>query len=188
MPASGVWPVTAFPGFVEALLTFPKPLLCAVNGVAVGIGATMLAYADLVFISTEARIRCPFTRLGVAPEAGSSVTFPWLLGRQQAAWALLSSEWLSADDCVRMGLAWKACSPVELLADTLRHADVLASKPISSLVASKQLLVAPLIEQVRAARAREDAAFKTLLGAPANVEALRAFAERRDPDFGALDD
>ncbi|HMQ24896.1 MAG TPA: enoyl-CoA hydratase/isomerase family protein, partial [Acidimicrobiales bacterium] len=59
-----------FPGLVDALVTFPKPLLCAVNGLALGIGATMLGYADLVLMSTEARIRCPFTDLGVAPEAG----------------------------------------------------------------------------------------------------------------------
>ncbi|MSY18882.1 MAG: enoyl-CoA hydratase/isomerase family protein, partial [Actinobacteria bacterium] len=57
-----------FPGFVDHLIDFPKPLFCAVNGLALGIGATMLALSDLVFISSDARVRCPFTRLGVAPE------------------------------------------------------------------------------------------------------------------------
>src|SRR5205807_2482735 len=71
-----------FPKFVQAVAAFPKPLVCAVNGLAVGIGATVLGYADLVFMSTEARIRTPFTDLCVAPEAGSSFTFPRLLGRQ----------------------------------------------------------------------------------------------------------
>jgi enoyl-CoA hydratase/carnithine racemase len=94
-----------FPGLVDQLVAFPKPLLCAVNGMALGIGGTMLAFADLVFMSTDARVRCPFTDLAVAPEAASSFTFPLLLGRQNATWALLSSEWLSAETCKEMGLA-----------------------------------------------------------------------------------
>jgi enoyl-CoA hydratase/carnithine racemase len=177
-----------FPGFVDQLIEFPKPLLCAVNGLAVGIGATMLALSDLVFISTDAKVRCPFTRLGVAPEAASSVSFPRLLGRQNAMWALLSSEWLSPQECVDMGLAWKLCAPDELMTETLRHAEVLASKPINSLVESKRAIVAPLRADLYAARERENAAFQVLLGGPANIEALTAFAQRREPDYTLVDD
>ena len=177
-----------FPGFVDHLIDFPKPLLCAVNGLAVGIGATMLALSDLVFISTDAKVRCPFTRLGVAPEAASSVSFPRLLGRQNAMWALLSSEWLSAEECVQMGLAFRVCAPQELMSETLRYAAVLASKPINSLVESKRVIVGPLRAELMAARDRENEAFRVLLGGPANIEALTAFAQRREPDFSAVDD
>ncbi len=177
-----------FTGFVDQLIEFPKPLLCAVNGLAVGIGATMLALSDLVFIAHDARVRCPFTRLGVAPEAASSVSFPRLLGRQNATWALLSSEWLSAQECVQMGLAWRVCSPDDLLAETLRHAAMLAAKPINSLVESKRVIVAPLKAELYEARERENDAFRVLLGGPANVEALTAFAERREPDYNLVDD
>jgi enoyl-CoA hydratase/carnithine racemase len=180
--------VHGFPGFVDQLIDFPKPLLCAVNGLAVGIGATMLALSDLVFISTDAKVRCPFTRLGVAPEAASSSSFPRLLGRQNAMWALLSSEWLSPQECIDMGLAWKLCAPEELLTETLRHAAVFASKPINSLVESKRAIVAPLRAELMAARDRENAAFQVLLGGPANIEALIAFSERREPDFSDVDD
>ncbi|MEI7618311.1 MAG: enoyl-CoA hydratase-related protein [Actinomycetota bacterium] len=177
-----------FPGFVDHLIDFPKPLFCAVNGLALGIGATMLALSDLVFISSDARVRCPFTRLGVAPEAASSVSFPRLLGRQNATWALMSSEWLSAAECVQMGLAWRECAPEELMAETMRHAQVLASKPINSLVETKRTIVEPMRAEFAAARQREDAAFGVLLGGPANIESLIAFAERREPDFSAIDD
>lgn len=177
-----------FPGFVDHLIDFPKPLFCAVNGLAVGIGATMLALSDLVFISTDAKVRCPFTRLGVAPEAASSVSFPRLLGRQNAMWALLSSEWLSAEECVQMGLAFRVCAPQELMSETLRYAAVLASKPINSLVESKRVIVEPLRAELMAARDRENEAFRVLLGGPANIEALTAFAQRREPDFSAVDD
>ena len=86
-----------FERLIDALAGFPKPLVCAVNGIAVGIGATMLGHADLVFMADTARLRCPFTSLSLAPEAAASVTFPLLLGRQAAAWMLMSSEWIDAD-------------------------------------------------------------------------------------------
>ena len=57
-----------FLGLLDALVEFPKPLICAVNGLGLGIGATILGYADLAFMSSTARLKCPFTSLGVAPE------------------------------------------------------------------------------------------------------------------------
>lgn len=176
-----------FPGLVDQLVAFPKPLLCAVNGLALGIGATMLGFADLVLMSTEARVRCPFTDLAVAPEAASSVTFPMLLGRQDAAWVLMSSEWFSAEECLAMGLAWKVCAPDELMDETVARARVLAAKPIASLIETKRTITAGLRDGLAAARAREDQAFIRLLGQPANTEAFMALAERRPPDFAAVD-
>jgi enoyl-CoA hydratase/carnithine racemase len=176
-----------FPGFIDRLAGFPKPLLCAVNGMALGIGATMLAYADLVFMSSAARVRCPFTDLAVAPEAASSYTFPAMLGRQNAAWVLMSSEWFSAEECARMGLAWKVCEPDDLLPTTLEHARLLASKPIASLIETKRTIVANTRDAIAAAVPRENEAFRRLMGTPANVEAFAALAARRAPDFVAVD-
>jgi enoyl-CoA hydratase/carnithine racemase len=176
-----------FPGLVDQLIAFPKPLLCAVNGMALGIGATMLGFADLVLMSTEARIRCPFTDLAVAPEAASSYTFPLLLGRQDATWALLSSEWIPADECLRMGLAWKVTSPEDLLPETLGYATKLAAKPLASLIESKRTIVSGHRDALAAARRREDEAFKRLLGQPANLEAFTALGARRPPEFARVD-
>ena len=148
----------------------------------------MLALSDLVLMSSTARVRCPFTRLGVAPEAASSVTFPRLLGRQNATWALLSSEWLSAEECIEIGLVWRVCPPEQLMAETMRCAAILASKPINSLVESKRTIVEPMRAELDAARKRENDSFRVLLGGPANVEALTAFAQRREPDFSRIDD
>ena len=67
--------------------------------------------------------------------------------------------------------------------ETMRRAQVLATKPISSLIASKELIVAPIKAEIVAARAREDGAFQQLLGGPANIEAMTAFAEKREPNF-----
>jgi enoyl-CoA hydratase/carnithine racemase len=175
-----------FLGLVDALVEFPKPLICAVNGVGLGIGATILGFADLALMSATARLKCPFTSLGVAPEAASSYLLPRLLGRQDAAWVLLSAEWISADEALRMGLVWQVCEPDDLLPEAVRHAELLAARPISSLVAVKRTMTEPLREGIAAARQRENAAFAELMGGPANLEALTAFAEGREPDFTSL--
>lgn len=168
-----------FTTMIEALTRFPKPLICAVNGVGVGIGATILGYADLVFMSATARLKCPFTSLGVAPEAASSYLLPQLIGRQNAAWLLLSSEWVGAHEALAMGMVWKVCEPEDLLAEARRHAEILASRPIPSLVAVKQSIVEPTRPDIAAATERENAHFAELLGGQANAAALADFTAKR---------
>lgn len=172
-----------FLGLIDALTAFPKPLVIAVNGLGLGIGATILGFADLVFMSTAAKLKCPFTSLAVAPEAASSLLFPQLIGRQNATWMLLSSEWISAAEAKDMGLVWKLTEPDDLLPAARQHAEHLAALPISSLVACKRVITEPLRPQIEAARQRENDAFVELLGSPANLEAFAAFAEGRKPDF-----
>ena len=186
-PASGFVPGRhGFAGFMDRLSTFPKPVVVAINGLGVGIGTTLIGHADLVFMSTGARLQCPFTALGVVPEAASSYLFPRLMNRQDAAWVLMSSEWIDAAECHRMGLAWRLCAPDDLMGEALDHARRLAARPIASLVASKRLLTAPLTDAIAEARRREDVVFADLLGGPANAEALRAFTEKRAPDFTGM--
>jgi len=168
-----------FPGLIDALATLRKPLMLALNGLGVGIGATILGYADLVFMSSAARLKCPFTSLGVAPEAASSYLLPRLVGRQNAAWLLLSSEWVDAEEALRMGLVWKVCAPDDLHAEVRRHAEVLASRPMSSLMAVKQTIVDPTRAEITAALEREYAQFGVLMGGAANADALTQFADRR---------
>jgi enoyl-CoA hydratase/carnithine racemase len=167
-----------FTAMIDALSRFPKPLICAVNGVGVGIGTTILGYADLAFMSSTARLKCPFTSLGVAPEAASSYLLPQLMGRQNAAWLLMSSEWVTAEEALRMGLVWKVCEPAELIADARRHAEILASQPISSLMAVKQTIVEPTRSEIAAATTRENAHFAELMGGQANAQALADFTGR----------
>ncbi|HEX3286853.1 MAG TPA: enoyl-CoA hydratase-related protein [Mycobacterium sp.] len=168
-----------FSSMIDALAEFPKPLICAVNGLGVGIGTTILGYADLVFMSSDARLKCPFTSLGVAPEAASSYLLPQLIGRQNAAWLLMSSEWVSAEEALRMGLVWRVCAPDELLPEARRHAEILAGRPIPSLMAVKQTIAEPSRPGIEAATERENAHFAELMGAAANADALAAFTDKR---------
>ena len=169
-----------FQGMIDALTNLRKPLIAAVNGVGVGIGATLLGYADLVFMSSAARLKCPFTSLGVAPEAASSYLLPQLIGRQNAAWVLMSSEWVDAEEALRMGLVWRVCAPDELLSEAGRYAEVLASRPISSLMAVKKTIVEPTRGQTRRGVELRVRAVRGTDGRHANADALAAFNDRRD--------
>ncbi len=164
-----------FARMMETLIEFPKPLICAVNGIGVGLGTTMLGFADLTFMSSTARLKCPFTSLGIAPEAGSTYLLPKLIGRQNAAWLLMSSEWITADEALAMGLIWKVCEPEDLLATTSGYAERLAAQPVESLSAVKQLLSVTESDNIRAALDRENALIDELVDGPAHAEALAGF-------------
>ncbi len=171
---------------LEALLVFSKPLLLAINGLAVGIGATMCGMADLVFIASTARLRCPFVRLGLVPEAASTLTFPALMGRQQASWMLMSSEWMDAQSSKDAGLAFAVCEPGSLMETALDHARKLAALPITSLRETKRLIVEPRRDAMRQTLQAELRMIASLRGGPANQEAVNAFREKREPDFSRL--
>lgn len=164
-----------FERLIDRLVDFSKPLLCAVNGIGVGIGATLLGLADLVLLADSARLKCPFTQLSLVPEAASSVTFPFLMGRQNATWVLMSSEWVDAAVAVSMGLAWKSVPDDDLLAVTRDHARALAAHPLPSLVATKRLLVATTRDAIVAGRHRENSEFDVLLPSVDSRAAVAAF-------------
>src|SRR4051794_20840547 len=175
-----------FPHFLDTLAAFPKPVIAAVNGIGVGIGMTMLLHVDLAFIATTARLRAPFVPLGVVPEAAGSLLMPVVMGNQRAAEKLYTGEWITADEAVECGLALRAVAPEELMDAALDLAHRIAKMPVASLRASKEMVVASRIDAVRAARAREDQTFTKMIGQPANMEAITAFLEKRDPDFSNL--
>jgi enoyl-CoA hydratase/carnithine racemase len=175
-----------FSPFLDTLSTFPKPLIAAVNGLAVGLGLTMLGHCDLVLVGDAVRMRAPFSRLGVVPEAASSALLPAIAGWQAAAHAFFTGEWIDAEQAVRSGIAWARYPQDELLERARELARSIARMPIVSLVATKDLMRASRGDLVSAARQREDAYFARLTGGPANREALAAFLEKREPDFTDL--
>lgn len=179
-------PKHGFPGLLDAIFNFSKPFMIAVNGVGAGIGATICGLADLVYISDQARLRCPFSTLGLTAEAASTYTFPRLMGRQRATWFLLSSEWMSGAECVEAGLALELCSPEELMPRTLNQAATLGALPLASLQKTKSLMMQHTRESMRAAAEAENVGLASLMGGPANREALAAFREKRDADFSDL--
>lgn len=177
---------TGFMPFVDTLQSFPKPLIAAVNGVAVGIGVTLLLHCDLVFAAEGARFRAPFVTLGIATEAGSSVLFPQRLGWQNSAHLLFTASFVSAREAADMGLVWKAYPDERLMVEVLSYAEQIAAMPVSILVENKKLLLDVRVPAVKDARPREEAALGRVVGSPANVEAISAFMQKRTPDFSNL--
>lgn len=175
-----------FAPFIDAMQEFDKPLLAAVNGMAVGVGMTMLLHCDIVLVADTARMRAPFVGLGVSPEAGSSLLLPATVGRQRAAEILFTGRWVDARSAVEWGLALEAHPADKLMPAALELAATLAQMPVASLVATKRLLLDADRKRLEEVRAREAQVLATLAGGPANREAVAAFRERRTPDFRGL--
>jgi len=175
-----------FPHFLDTLAAFGKPVIAAVNGIGVGIGMTMLLHVDIAIISSTARLRAPFVPLGVVPEAAGSLLMPVVMGNQRAALKLYTGEWITAEEAVEFGLALRVVEPDDLMAETMDLARRIAKMPVASLSATKRVVIEARIDAVRAARAREDRAFTGMIGRPANMEAITAFLEKREPDFSRL--
>jgi enoyl-CoA hydratase/carnithine racemase len=130
-------------------------------------------------MSSTARLKCPFTSLGVPPEASSSFLLPTLIGRQNAAWVLMSSEWIGANEAKSMGLVFAVCEPDDLLARATGHAELLASRSLTSLMAVKYTMVEPVRQQMRDAKAREGELFTQLMGAGDNADALSRYGREK---------
>jgi enoyl-CoA hydratase/carnithine racemase len=168
-----------FPRLMDALCAFDKPLLAAVNGVAVGIGVTMLLHCDVVHFAESARLRLPFVPLGVVPEAASSYLLPLAIGWQRAAELIYTGDWIDAGRAVTLGLGVAVCPAETLLPTVMAQAAAIARAPLAALRESKRLLLATRASGIRAARSREDAAFARRIGSIENADAIAAFLARR---------
>ena len=151
-----------FTVLLDALEVFSKPLIAAVNGVAVGIGMTLLPFCDIVLIDETARMRVPFSELGVPPEAASSVLFADRIGWQRAAELLLTARWVDATEAVEIGLGLRTTPAGEALSQARELATTIASKSAYSTRVIKQLMVAGRGTRTQEARAREEALFADL--------------------------
>jgi enoyl-CoA hydratase/carnithine racemase len=98
-------------GFIDRFARLKKPVVAAVNGLAIGIGATMLLHCDIVYAAQTARLRFPFVDLGLVPENASSLLLPRLAGYQRAADLMLTGRFFSAAEAYEIGLVRAFCPP-----------------------------------------------------------------------------
>lgn len=173
--------------FLRALVDFEKPLIAAVNGLAIGIGVTMLQHCDLVYASEEATFQMPFVTLGLVPEGASSLLLPQIVGLQRASEWLLFGERVSAERLREAGLVNETRPAAELVAYAHERARALAERPAASLRQSKKLLRGQSRSAIHEAITREAVLFFERLGSPEAAEAFTAFFEKRKPDFTQFD-
>jgi enoyl-CoA hydratase/carnithine racemase len=185
-PLSGRTYHYGFRGLVDVVIDFPKPFVVAVNGLGVGWGATVVGLADAAFMAESARLRCPFSTLGLTAEGASTYTFPRIVGPQAAARFLMGAEWWPAAQCKADRLVLDVYPNEGFLDRVLAYARDLARLPMTSLLETKNLLIDPHRAAMHRANQDENEALGRLSGGPANREAVVAFREKRAADFSKL--
>jgi enoyl-CoA hydratase/carnithine racemase len=172
--------------FIGKIVSTDVPIVAAVDGFAVGIGTTMLLHFDQVVATKRARFSLPFIKLGLVPEAGSSMLLAQECGYRKAAELLLLGEPFSSAEALQFGIVSQLCETDELMEQALAIAYKLAANPSGALRATKKLMKRPqepLAHRILA----ETEAFSKRLASPAAKEAMTAFMEKRAPDFDQLD-
>jgi enoyl-CoA hydratase/carnithine racemase len=169
--------------FLKALVRFPKPIIAAVNGVAIGIGTTMLLHCDLVLVASSARFQLPFVRLGLSPEGGSSILLPRLAGLQRASELLMWGEPFDAAKAREIGLANAVYPDGDLRAEVATRIEKLLELPPEAVIAAKELIRKPQREELEKTMVHESVIFGQRLGSAEATEAFTAFFEKRKPRF-----
>ena len=169
--------------FLNALTNCGKPVVAAVTGAAIGVGATMLLHCDFVYVSDEARLAMPFVSLGLVPEFASSLLVPQLMGQRRAAEKLLLGDPFTAQEAVDCGLANAVLPAAEVLPHARRVALRFNALPPGAVRESKKLMRDHQRTLVMEAIRTEGAVFSARLRSPEVREALQAFLEKRKPDF-----
>lgn len=169
--------------FMRGIATFPKPIVAAVQGFAVGVGTTMLMQCDLVYASEAAKLQLPFVNIGICPELASSYILPRLMGNARAAELVLLGEAFTAHKALEYGIVNEVLPDDQVEARALNRAQRLAAQPPESLRTAKMLLRRWNQDAVLEAIQFEAGFFMPMLGKPEAKEAMSAFIEKRKPDF-----
>ncbi len=176
-------PETGVARFLRELILARKPLVAAVNGIAVGVGFTMLLHCDLVYMSETAALQAPFVDLALVPEAASSLLLPARIGQAKAAEIFMLGKRVSAAEADAMGIASRVFPADQLAAGAAKAAMALSKKAPESLRQTKQLMRGDL-DVISARMLKESELFGARLLSPELGEAVMAFLQKREPDFG----
>ena len=168
--------------FVSTIARSTVPIVAVVEGVAVGIGSTMLLHCDYVLATADARLQFPFVNLALLPEAGSTYLLPRHLGYTRAAELAMLAEEFSGTRAVELGIASKIYDAGKIGAEAIAIAEKFAAKPPQAMRLTKRLLKGEQAK-IDAAITEEGRHFTNQLTSPEVREALSAFMEKRKPDF-----
>ncbi|WP_353302801.1 enoyl-CoA hydratase-related protein [Sessilibacter corallicola] len=169
--------------FLLAISSFPKPIIAAVNGLAIGIGATMLLHCDLVFCDADTKFSYPFVKLGVVPEGGSSLLLPQRLGHRHTFELLALGDFIGPDQAKELGLVNDVVSSEDVLQYATHYADRLLALPYKSLLKTKEMLKKSQADVVKNVINEEIDRFYEALCAEEAREAITAVLEKRPPKF-----
>jgi len=168
---------------VRRMRALPKPIVCAVNGVAAGAGANLALACDIVVAARSASFVQAFSRLGLVPDAGGTYFLPRLVGTARAMALALLAEKLSAEDAAHWGLIWKVVDDAQLAAESRALAEKLASGPTKGYGNLKRALYASMGNSLDAQLDLERDLQRELGLSEDYREGVTAFKEKRTPRF-----
>jgi enoyl-CoA hydratase/carnithine racemase len=164
-----------------------KPLVAAINGPALGVGLTMVLPFDRLIAARSATISLRFVRMGLVPELASSHFLVARCGWGSASWLALSGVTITGDEAAAMGVVDRVVGDDEVLDAALADAEVLAANPAPQMRVIKELLSLNGVDaDLDAVQRRELVALEAAYRSPEHHEAVRAFLEKRPPDFGSV--
>lgn len=172
--------------FINGFANLQKPFVAAVEGVAVGVGTTLLLHCDLAYAGATARFALPFANLGLTPEAASSLLLPLRVGHARAAEILMLGEVFSAQAALAAGIVNAVLPDGEVLDHALERCRKLTAQAAASLRLTKQLMKRAQQSLINDTMSFEAEVFKRRLLSPEAKEAFAAFFEKRKPDFSAF--
>lgn len=168
---------------MRALLRFPKPVIAAVNGVAIGIGTTLLQHCDLVYAAQDTRFQMPFVNLGICAEFGATYLMPRMMGYQRAAELILTGDAFTAEKARECGLVNEVLPAADVEPRAFERARKIAAQPPNATRVNKALMRRWNQDAVLTAIREEGAHFVPMLKQPEALEAVTAFLQKRKPDF-----
>ncbi|MCM2289624.1 MAG: enoyl-CoA hydratase [Sulfuritalea sp.] len=172
--------------FIKGFANLQKPFVAAVEGVAIGVGTTMLLHCDLVYAGSGARFALPFANLGLTPEAASSLLLPLRAGHAKAAEMLMLGEVFSAQTALDIGIVNAVLPDGQAQDHALERCRKLTTQPAASLRLTKQLMKRAQDALIRETMGVEADVFRQRLVSPEAKEAFAAFFEKRKPDFSSF--
>lgn len=169
------------------LLKAKKPLIVAIHGYAIGVGATMLLHFDLIYAAKDAKFQFPFVNLGLVPEFGSSFNLPQIIGYQRAAELFFFGNFFTGEEAYKLGIVNKVFEEDELIEKVTEISGLLAEKPPMALRSAKALIKKHFLKNLNKLMPPEGKEFLRRQMSPEAQEAFTAFFERRKPDFSKLE-
>lgn len=168
------------------LMRTSKPIIAAVNGPAIGVGFSQILSMDHIVAARGAKLSLRFVKVGVVPELASSQLVPMRVGFGKASELMLTGKTILAEEAAEIGLIDRVVEPEDLMAAAHEMAHAMGDNPQASLRFTKELLTANMAEaSLRDVQKLELSLLNKAYETPEHKEAVRAFIEKREPDFKA---
>ncbi len=168
---------------VKRIRNLPKPVVCAVNGVAAGAGANIALCCDVVVATESASFIQAFSKIGLIPDSGGTFTLPRLIGWQKASALMMTGDKVSATDAERMGMIYKVFTDANFEEESKKIATTLSQMPTKGLAYTKHALNMSFFGNWEEQLLIEDKFQQKSAATKDYTEGINAFLEKRQPNF-----